>query len=287
MRRLLLALLLLTPALAGALPLRVAVSVLPQKYFVERVAGERARVTVLVGPGQSPATFDPGPRSIAEVAGCDLLLPLGLPFERNWLPRLVAVNPDLRVVDMSTGLMRLALPGHRHGAREHAGEPDPHLWTDPRRVERMLPRLTKALAAIDPEGANAYRANAAAFAADLERLDDELAALLAPLRGRRFLVFHPSWGYFAERYALVQVAIELEGKEPGAKALVELIERARAERVQAVFVQEQFAAGTARAVAEAIGARLVRVDPLAEDYLANLRKVGQAFAAALGADAQR
>src|SRR5690606_3888118 len=99
--------------------------------------------------------------------------------------------------------------------------------------------------------------------------------------GQRFLVFHPSWGYFAAAYGLVQVAIEHEGKEPGARALAGIIEQAKAEGIRVVFVQQQSAGASARAVAEAIGGRVVPLDPLAPDYLANLRRSAQAIAEAL------
>lgn len=280
------ALALVAAAPGGAAPLRVVVSVLPERAFVSAVAGSLATVDVLVGPGRSPATYEPTPRQMAALADAALLLPLGVPFERAWLPRLEAAAPAMRVVDLpaAAGIERLALHGHSHGdAPAPGGELDPHLWTDPRLVARLLPPLADALCAADPPHCERYRAGAAAYADTLAALDAELRAILAPVRGRRFLVFHPSWGYFAAAYGLEQVAIEHEGKEPGARALADVIDRARASGLRTIFVQRQFAAGAARAVADAIGGQVLALDPLAPDYTANLRRSARILAAALAA----
>jgi zinc transport system substrate-binding protein len=279
MKRILLLLLLAFPIAALAEPLTVAVSILPQKRFVEKLVGEEVRVIVMVGPGQSPATYEPTPKQMAALSGAELYFSTGLPFERIWLPRIRQACDGLQVVDATRGIPRREMAGH-HG-HDHGGERDPHLWTDPRLVARSLPALAEALAAANPANADRYRAKAVAFAAELEALHQELAELLAVAEGKSFLVFHPSWGYFAEAYGLRQLPIEIEGKTPGARSLAETIDRARAEGVTAIFVQRQFAGGAARAVAEAIDARLIQVDPLAEDYCENLRGTARAFAEAL------
>ena len=114
-----------------------------------------------------------------------------------------------------------------------------------------------------------------------EALDRELHALLDPLPNRGFMVFHPAWGYFADSYGLAQVPIEHEGKEPGARALAALIDQANRENIKVVFVQPQFDKRSATQVARAIGGAVVAVDPLAADYVDNLRRVGREFAQAL------
>lgn len=270
---------------AAAATLRVVVSILPQKAIVEAVAGPHAQVDVLVGPGRNIHTYEPTPKQMAALGEADLVLPIGVPFERAWLPRLAAANPGLPVVDLlaAAGIERLPMIGHAHADDDAHGEGelDPHIWTDPRLVARLLPPLVAALADADPMHAAEFAAGAERFAGELAALDAELRALFAGLEGRRFLVFHPSWGYFAAAYGLVQVAIEHEGKEPGARALAGIIEQAKAAGVRTVFVQQQSATASARAVAEAIGGRVVTLDPLAPDYLANLRRSAQAIAEAL------
>jgi zinc transport system substrate-binding protein len=95
------------------------------------------------------------------------------------------------------------------------------------------------------------------------------------------MVFHPSWGYFADAYQLQQIAIEHEGKQPGARALSQLIEQAKQNQIKVVFVQPQFDQRQAEQIARAIDGKVMAVDPLAANYIDNLRQVAQQFSQAL------
>jgi zinc transport system substrate-binding protein len=145
-------------------------------------------------------------------------------------------------------------------------------------VKIMAATIRDALTGADPVHRGDYESNYRAFSAELDALDRELRAILVSVKGRAFLVFHPSWGYFAKDYGLRQIPIEAEGKEPGAKALARVIDLGRREGVKVIFVQTQFSRRTAETVAAAIGARVVAVDPLAENYPQNLRRVAHEFA---------
>ena len=131
----------------------------------------------------------------------------------------------------------------------------------------------------DPGGA---LRNLGVLDSDLARVDAELAAALAPLKGRAFYVFHPCLGYFARDYGLTQRSVETGGKSPGARHLKQLIARARADGVKVIFVQPQFPQDAARTVAEKIGGAVVPLDPLARDIIANLRRTAAALKKALG-----
>jgi zinc transport system substrate-binding protein len=272
--------LLVTLSLAGpglAAPLPVFVSILPQKYFVERVGGERVAVSVMVGPGQSPATYEPTPRQMAALSQARLYFSIGVAFEDTWMARIRAANPALRLVPLQRGIALLPLTGPD-------GKPtgkDPHIWTSPNRVVLMAANVRDALIEADPVHRGDYEANHRAFLADLDALDRDIRAILVPAQGKAFLVFHPSWGYFAQDFGLRQIPIEAAGKEPGAKALARVIDLGRREGAKVIFVQTQFSRHTAETVAAAIGARIVAVDPLAENYPQNLRRVAHEFADAL------
>lgn len=261
-------------------PLQVFVSILPQKDFVERVAGRRAEVSVLVGPGQSPATYEPTPRQMARLASARIYFRIGVPFETAWLERIRAANPGLAIVDTAAGIPRRPVEVAPGGPPVAGGLEDPHVWTDPARVKVMARAIRDALTRLDPMSAEEYARNEAGFEADLDALDAEIRSLLSAAAGRTFLVFHPSWGYFADAYGLRQIPVESEGKEPGPRSLASVIERARALGIRVVFVQEQFSRRTAEVIARQIGGRVVAVDPLAEDFQANLRRVATALAAA-------
>lgn len=273
-------------------PVQVFVSVLPLKYFVERVGGAHVHTEVMVGPGQSPATYEPTPRQMSRLGQAELYFRVGVPFERVWMQRLVDLNRRMRVIDLRDGLELLRLEDHHHDhgddheVRDHAEEHpedelDPHAWTSPLLARTMADHIRAALADIDPSHAADYQAGYQALAKDLTDLDRELRERLAGIKNRKFLVFHPSWGYFAHTYGLQQIAIEASGKEPGPRALAEIIARARQDNIRVIFVQQQFSRTTATTVARAIEGRVVALDPLAEDYLANLRKAAGAFISAL------
>jgi zinc transport system substrate-binding protein len=275
-----------TAALSGQLeqsaPVAVAVSILPQKYFVERIAGRNASVLVLVGPGRSPATFEPTPRQMVQLADARVYFRIGVPFESVWADRFEAVNPSMKLVDTQAGieLRNLGDSAGEQGSR-HYVVADPHIWTDPVLMVVVARHILEAMVEVDPQRRDEYRANHADLVADLELVDREIRQLMDSVASRTLVVFHAAWGYFADRYGLSQIVIESGGKEPGSKALAEVIRLAEQEEVKVVVVQEQFSDRSAQRVAEAIGADVLKLDPLAEDWLANIRRVARSLYLAL------
>lgn len=265
-------------------PLRVFVSILPQADFVKRIAGDRVDVEVMVGPGQSHHTYEPTPRQVSRLAEARAYFQVGLPFERAVCERIVNVAPSIHLVDTTQGITFRQMTGccamhDQHvGVRSsqetdtshsHAGR-DPHIWLSPRLVKTQARTIHDALVEIDPAGRVTYDAGLARFERDLDALNARIHDRLRPFAGRAFFVFHPAYGYFADEYGLEQVAVEEEGKEPSARRLVELMGRARSLGVTRVYVQPQFAVGGAKALADAIGATVVPLDPMTVDYVADL-----------------
>lgn len=272
---------LLIPAVGGAEPLRVFVSVLPQKTFVEKVGGNQVEVRALVRPGHSPATYDPTPEQISALASARLYVRTGVPFENAWMERILSANPALQVLDAREGIdMRTFAQGeHSHGdSKSGELELDPHIWTSPPLVARMARNIRDALTELDPEHGEEYSRNLDAFSRELAALDSEIRTLLANAKSRWFMVYHPAWGYFADTYGLTQVPIENEGKEPGARRIAVLIDQARREGIRVIFVQPQFNRRSAEQIAHAIGGRVVAIDPLSPDYVDNLREVARQIA---------
>ncbi len=262
--------------------LKVAVSILPQAYFVERVGGVRVDVQVLVGPGLSPHTFEPTPKQLTALADARVYFRVGIDFEQALVPRLAGLFPNLRIVDTRAGVPLRHFAAHEascehaehgHADEAAAGRPDPHIWLNPLLVKTQAQTICDTLCELDPAHADEYRRNLAAFHADLDRVHAQLAAALAPLKGRELFVFHPAFGYFTDAYGLRQVPVEIEGKEPTARQLQALVARARAANVKVIFVQPQFAKKAAQTVAEAIGGVVVPLDDLARDYLKNLEDI--------------
>jgi zinc transport system substrate-binding protein len=268
---------------ADAARISVFVSIPPQRYFVQQIGKDRVSVQVMVRPGASPATYEPKSVQMAAIAKADVYFSIGVPFEDVWLARIAASNPDMQIVATDRGIEKRPmathyhdhgrnLEGHDHGSEKGQGHhPDPHIWTAPLLVVQQARTIATALKQIDPVHQEFYEANYAVFGEALTRLDRELREALEGFENRKFLVFHPSWGYFAQAYGLLQVPVEVEGKSPKPAHLHEIIEHARRDKIRVVFVQPQFSTKSARTIAAAIGAKVVVADPLAEDWADNLR----------------
>jgi len=272
------------------------VSILPQKYFLEKVGGKHVDVQVMVQPGASPAIYEPKPRQMAQLDAARVYFAIGVPFERAWLPRFAAANRDMLVVQSHEGITRAPIDGHDHGHGhghgEHAhdghaeakdGIMDPHVWLAPQKARIIAANMRKALAQVDPDNAADYAANLEAFHKECDDLDATLHEMLGALEPphNAFMVFHPSWGYFARAYGLRQIAIEIEGKEPSPAELKHLIEEARHEGVHVIFVQPQFSRKSAELVARSIDGRVAPLDPLAEDWHKNLLHAAEAIVQAV------
>ena len=246
----------------------VAVSVQPLAYFVDRLAGERARVEIMVPPGASPHMWEPSLEQVRAAHSAAPYIKVGHPhfaFEQTWLRRLLETSSELPVVDCGAGAEDL--------------EGDPHLWVSPRAARRFVPAIAAALRERLPQDAAAVTANELELLAAIDALDAVLAQTLAPVRGHRFYVFHPAWGYLARDYGLEQIAIEEGSKEPSAAELAALIRDATTAGAKVVFVQPQFSERSAHVVASELGARLVSLDPLSRDWPQSLRSAAKELAA--------
>ncbi len=257
----------------------VFVSIQPQAGLAKAIAGDRIEIHTLIGEGQSPHSYEPTARQLAILGEADLLFTIGMPFEKHLLKKIVPLYPDLAIVETQHGIEQRPL-AHEHCTHEHH-EMDPHLWLAPANATVIAKNILQTLEGFNPAHADEYRANFEKLADELRKLDGKINDLLAPHKGARFYVFHPSFGYFAEAYGLEQIPIELEGKAPSPRQLIALVEQARADGVTVVFVQKQFPASSAKAIADAIGGTVAALDPLAEDVVANLRLIAESIAQTL------
>jgi len=272
----------------------VSVSIAPMAFFAEKVGGDRVSVNVLLPPGRSPATYAPTPAQVSMLTKSLLLFRVGVPFETALLSGIEQSSKALHVIDTRTGipLRRFHGDAHAHdGHNEHVeGEAhasrlkagyDPHIWLDPLLVKKQAATMRDALTAVDPDGAPIYRENCRLFEKELENLDARIRDVLAPVKGSSLLVFHPSFGYFAEAYGLRQVAVETAGKSPKGKELTRLIKLVKKENVRTIFVQPQFDKHAAEKIAAAIDGTVVSLDPMSRDFIRNMEAMAHTVAAAL------
>ena len=260
--------------------LSVFVSILPQAYFAERIGADRVSVEVMVKPGQDPHTFEPTPQQMARLARAEMFFRIGVEFENTLIPRIRSTMKELVVVDCREGIPLRQMDAHGQGEEEHAEGghegTDPHIWLSVRNAIRISGTMHEALVRQDPDGRETYDRGYRDLVEDLEALDRRIAGLLEPVEGKTFFVFHPSFGYFADDYGLNQVAVETGGSQPSARQLARLIEEAREQGVQVLFVQPQFSQKSAETIAAEIGGAVVPIDPLARDYIDNLEKMARA-----------
>ncbi len=254
--------------------LQVTVSILPQQYFVDRVGGEHVYVNVMVRPGESPATYEPKPEQLQALSASAAYFTIGVAFEQAWMSRIAAANPEMHIVDTTQGIERLPLG-------ESAAHLDPHIWLSPRLVKIQAQTIYQALIELDPSHQAAYRANLDAFQADIDALDADIRATLEDTQARRFMVFHPSWGYFARDYDLEQIPIQVGGQEPSAAELAELITRAQQAKIRVVLAQPEFSTRAAETIAQEIGGKVLLISPLAPDWLDNMHRVATTFVDAM------
>lgn len=305
--------LLVVPAtcLAGE-KLNVFVSILPQQYFLKKIGGELVDVSVMVRPGASPATYEPTPKQMKILSDAKAYFSIGVPFEAAWLERIRAANPQMILVETDHGVAKIPMAAHEHhcdhncGHEEHGDEHkehghaekhnhehghhahrgeilDPHIWLSTILAAQIAQNITDALVKLDPSNAATFQANLKTFQKELDGLNHEIKSILNPIpqNRRMFMVFHPSWGYFAKEYGLTQIPIESQGKEPGPKALQQIIEEGREQGIGVVFVQPQFSQKSAKVIAEELGAKVVPLDPLSEQWSENLINAAKAFTKSL------
>jgi len=243
---------------------------------------------VMVPPGASPHTYEITPDQMVRLSSAKMYARVGPPmeFEVVWMDRLIAANRNMLVVDCSQGIefIEAAEDTHEDEDEEHENEEehvhtgaDPHIWLSVRNAQIMVANICAGLSQVDPTNAEHYERNCATYVDSLSQLDRELTESLAGLVNRTFIVYHPAFGYFARDYNLTQIAIEQGGSEPDAQYIVRLIEEAREHDIHVLFVAPQFSTRSAEVVADEIGGDVVIIDPVARDYIPNMRAIAAAL----------
>ena len=254
----------------------VVVTILPQAEFVESVGGERVEVNVMVPPGANVHIYEPTPSQMTALAKAEMYAKVGsgMEFELVWIDKLVAVNKKMLIIDCSKGVELQEMIGeYEHDGEHEHGVMDPHIWMSLLNAQIMVRNICDGLVQVDPDNKPYYERNRDAYLQKLAELDQIIRDGLSGLTNRRFMVYHPSFGYFAREYNLTMIPIEEEGKEPTAAGLAHLIEQAKEHDIKVIFAEPQFNPQSAEVIAGAIGGRVVFINPLAQNYIANLRSL--------------
>lgn len=241
----------------------VAVSIVPEETFVKAVCGELAEVVTLVPPGSSPENYEPTPAEMEKFSKASLYFTIGVPTEEaNILPN----AGDVKIVSLQDDVAAV-YPDRTF----EAGERDPHIWLSPKRTKVMVESIAREMCTLDAANANTYNQNAQAYIEQLDALDQTIRDALAGVQNKKFVVYHPAFGYFADDYGLTMVALEEEGKEATPQHLQDVIDFAKSENIKVIFYQAEIDSSQSAAFAEELGGKTMQLSPLAADYIENLK----------------
>lgn len=251
----------------------VTVTIEPQRFFLDQIAGDAFTINTLVPPGTSPETYEPSPAVMIDLGKSDLYFRVGeLGFEKVWSERLAQNNPNVTIVDCSAGIELMEGEEHGHGT-EHAGEhchahgaADPHVWSSPQAARIFAKNMVEALVREDPDNEPLYRSGYAKLADRINAADSTIRHLLQDAPSRAFIIYHPALGYFARDYGLQQYSMEFEGKNPSPSQIRELVDLARREKINTVLIQRGFDVKNAEVIAKEIGAEVFEVDPMTYEW---------------------
>ena len=279
----------------AAAKLRVVTTILPLVEFVTEIGGEHVMVNSMVPPGASPHTWEPLPSQLVALTDTALYVKVGsmMEFELTWMPKLIAMNSSMRVVDVSQGITLRQMSQFGNGEIDRSTRSshfhpyaryDPHVWLSLQNARAISENICEALISADSANASDYVAGKQQYLDQIEQLDGFMREQFREMEHRKFIVLHPAWGYFARDYGLEQIPIEVEGKEPSPRVVADIIDRARNLRIKVIFVSPQFSRQSAEVIAGEIGARTILVDPLARDYLRAMKGVAVQMALAMRGD---
>ena len=272
----------------------ISVSIAPQKYFLEKIVKDKFEINVMVKAGSSPHTYEPKTSQMKSLSNSKIYFYTGIEFEKAWLDKFKKSAPNTIFVDSSASIERIAMEEHSHeeegpdghnhekhndheDEHDHEGL-DPHVWLDPVLVKVQAKNIYEAVVSIDLENKEFYTKNYEEFLKELDSLDAQIKEILKPYEHKAFMVFHPSWGYFAKRYDLEQISIEIQGKEPKPNELIELVKDAKEHNIKIVFVSPQFSQKSAKTIAQNIGGKVVAIDSLSENWSKDLLKTANEIA---------
>ena len=266
----------------------VMVSIVPQKYFVERVADTLVNVYVMVPPGSSPETYEPTPIQVKTLSKSSVYFSLGLlDFERSTLKNLQKQNEKTLFVSHSSELN--LIEGHCHGHNHSDGHShehgfDPHVWSSPAEVRIMVNSIRETLSKLFPEHDSIFGANAKAFLSEIDSIDNHMKKSFEGLSTHKFFVFHPAFAYLARDYGLEQISLEEDGKSPSMRHMKSILQQARNEGVKTIFIQKEFDSKTAKTIAEDIGGKVVVIDPLEYDWVKSMHTITAQLKEAMGGE---
>ncbi len=267
----------------------VAVSVVPEGTFVEAVAGDLVNIVNVIPTGNSPANYQPTTIEMQAISDADIYFVMQVPTEEaNILPKISDFNEDIILVNLR-GVVSEVYPlrymtGHDHdeeegqsGLEEDEQTIDPHIWLSPKRAIVMVSTIADELSKLDPQNADLYQANALNYIEKLNELDMQIKDIVDKMPNKTFMIYHGSYGYFADDYGLTMISLEADGKAATAARMQEVIDMALQQGITTMFYQDEFDDNQAKTIAEEIDGTVMRAAPLSENYTEELKNFAEAL----------
>ena len=243
----------------------ISVSILPQQYFVEQLAGDLVEVNVMIPPGASPATYEPGVSQLGKLDRSEVYLRIGyVGFEQSWMEKITSVNPDMKIVDLSKGvefILNDAGEEEKHNGHSHQG-PDPHIWMSVSNARIIARNIHNELMLMFPGEKEYLQSRFDLFSRSLDSLQLDITSKLEGIENRKFMIYHPALTYYARDYALEQFSLEIEGKTPSPAHLKEMTDLAIHYQISKILIQKQFDRKNAEVLARETGCKIIQFDPL-------------------------
>ena len=252
----------------------ITVSILPQKYLVEKIAGDKFNINVLIPSGASPETYEPTPSQIIRLEKSEIYFETGyIEMEINRMAGYLQNTPDIKVINCSDGINLI---------KKDDKWIEPHIWLSPKNVKVIAQNIYKGLIAIDPDSENLYKENLTKFLKEIDDIDNSIREKLKNIKSRSFLIYHPALTYFAKDYGLNQIPVQIEGKTPSSKYMKTIIEKAKAEGIKAIVVQQQFDIQKAKTIAKEIDGKVITINPLNYNWEEEMMNIAKKLKNALG-----
>lgn len=265
----------------------IATSILPQKALIDAIGGDKVNTVAMIPAGASPHSYEPKPSQMTAISKAKAYFTVGVEFEEAWMGRFHSQNRNMIIFDSAKDIKKIKMAAHHHDEDEHEEHHehhehegmDPHVWTTPKNMIIMATNIKNTLVKIDPANKISYNTNYIKLVASLKQTDSQIKTILKNTpKGSKFMIFHPSWGYFAKDYNLVQMPIELEGKEPKAKDLAILISQAKKEHIKAIFVAPEFSAKSASQISKTLNIPVVKISNLGYNWHSYMTSFAKAIA---------
>lgn len=263
----------------------ITVTIEPQRYFTEAIAGDKFSVVSMVPKGSSPETYDPIPQQLIALGKSKAYFRIGfIGFEQTWMDKLMDNTPHIQVFDTSLGIDLIL--GHRHEEQdaspkhEHFHAVEPHIWNSATNALQIAQNTYNALCKLDKKNQPYYLARYDSLCHRIQHIDSLVRVRLSqPDAAKAFMIYHPALSYFARDYGLTQISIEEDGKEPSPAHLKELIDLCKEKDVHVIFVQPEFDRRNAETIARQTGTKVVAINPLNYDWETEMINVAQALSA--------